>query len=406
MYVTTGDIPAMWLRDSSSQTIPYIRLQRTFPSLRPFFAGAIERNALNILTDPYANAFTVNYHVWERKWEVDSLAWPVHMLYVYWRLTGDRFIFTPTVHRALQKIVDTYRCEQLHPTCSRYRYPYHVYTNDHYNPNTNLIWSAFRPSDDAVRYRFNIPQNALASIALHDLAELARIGYGDTNLSNEAQSISSQIQVGVLRYGVVWNTKYNKWMYVYETDGYTNYNFMDDANMPNLTTLPYIAWCSAFDPTYLDTRAFTLSKNNPYYFSGTYATGLGSPHTPYGFVWPLGIMGRALTATSSSEVLESITMLAETTSMEGLVHESFYPSGYWRYTRTEFGWANALYAELLFQTTAGYRAVPFSYDEMTMQPFEHSTQAPALVGLAQQFDNIATIFEDLRLLLARYNQKH
>jgi meiotically up-regulated gene 157 (Mug157) protein len=152
---------------------------------------------------------------------------------------------------------------------------------------------------------------------------------------------------------------------------------MDDANIPNLTTLPYVDWSSAFDPTYLNTRRFALSMDNPYYFSGKYATGLGSPHTPYGWVWPLGIIGRALTATSSREVAESITTLAETDSETGMIHESFYPDGYWRFTRPEFGWANALYAELLFRSLAGDSATQFAVDGPIL-PFETRTPTPQL----------------------------
>lgn len=405
-YVQTGDIPAMWLRDSSSQTVPYIRFQQDFPVLCLLFTGVIERNALNVLVDPYANAFMSNYHVWERKWEVDSLGWTVGTLYIYWHATGNAKVFTPTVHRALRQIVDTYRCEQLHPTCSRYRYPYHVYTDDRYNPNTNLIWGAFRPSDDAVQYRFNIPQNALAAVALREIAEIARDAYHDVNLANEAASMSAQIQVGIERYGLVWSTAHKRWMYVYETDGYDRYNFMDDANIPNLTALPAMSWCSSYDWTYLSTRAFTLSKNNPWYFTGTYAAGLGSPHTPYDFVWPLGIIARALTATSTSEVAESITTLAETDSKDGLIHESFYPNGYWRFTRSDFGWANAIFAELLFRTVAGFPVTSFVGDDATMTPFERMTPTPTLVNEYAQIENTGTILNSLSLLLSQRSALH
>ena len=126
-YVQTGDIPAMWLRDSSAQTIPYIRFQHAYPVLRARFAGVIERDARNILTDPYANALQADYTVWERKWEVDSLAWPVILASVYWRSTRDATVFTPDLHRALRSIVDTYVCEEHHRTCSNYAYPELVY---------------------------------------------------------------------------------------------------------------------------------------------------------------------------------------------------------------------------------------------------------------------------------------
>jgi meiotically up-regulated gene 157 (Mug157) protein len=358
-YVQTGDIPAMWLRDSSAQTLPYVRFANAYPILSVRFAGVIARNAKNIIVDPYANAYRSNYRVWERKWEVDSLAWPILLAWVYEQQTQQRMIYTPELHQALRKAVDTWRCEQLHAQCSRYGFP-GVNLHKPYNTNTGMIWSAFRPSDDATTYPFNIPQNAIAAIALQDAARLALDGYGDRNLANEANAMAAQISSGIVRYGRVFDSSRGGWVYVYETDGLGRDLYLDDANVPNLTSLPYLGWSSPDDPAYLNTRAYALSTQNPYYFRGTYAQGLGSPHTPAGFVWPLGLITRALTATSSSETAESITMLAETDSNDGLIHESFWPDGYWLFTRAYFGWGNALYAELLFRSVAGFPATDFS----------------------------------------------
>ncbi|HVN70305.1 MAG TPA: glycoside hydrolase family 125 protein [Candidatus Binatia bacterium] len=397
-YVQTGDIPAMWLRDSSAQTIPYIRYQVFYPVLRARFVGVIERNARNVLTDPYANALQSDYHVWERKWEVDSLAWTVILASVYWRSTHDATFFSPDLHKALGTIVATYACEQRHRSCSRYGYAYRTFTRDEYNPSTGMIWGAFRPSDDAVKYRFNIPQNAAAVVALRDIVELAIDGYGDDALADRAQRLGAQVQEGVETYGRYYDPDRRAWMYAYETDGLGHYNLMDDANIPNLTTLPYIDWCSAYDAIYLATRKFALSMDDPYYFAGRYAQGLGSPHTPHGFVWPLGIIGRALTATSSIEVATAITTLAETDDESGLIHESFYPDGYWRFTRQEFGWANALGAELLFRSLAGEPATQFAW-RGPIQPFERRSATPTLVPLFTQIENAADLVVALGRLL-------
>ncbi len=397
-YVQTGDIPAMWLRDSSAQTIPYIRFEPYFPVLQERTAGVIERDARNILTDPYANAFQSDYHVWERKWEVDSLAWPVLLTWVYWHTTGDRSIFTGDLHQAFRTIVSTYSCEEQHERCSTYAYPYRVHTNDAYAAGTGLIWGAFRPSDDPVHYRFNIPQNAIAAVALRELSVLAVAGYGDSSLARQATAIEERVQTGIERYGRVFERSYGGWMYVYETDGYGGDLLIDDANIPNLITLPYIGWCSANDVSYLNTRNFALSTADPYYYEGRYAQGLGSDHTPAQFVWPLGIIGRALTATSSLEVSTAITTLAQTDSNDGLIHESFYDNGYWRFTRSDFGWGNALYAELLFRALAGEQATPF-IDPEVMLPFETRTQTPTLVPLVVQLVNESRIFGALETIL-------
>lgn len=398
-YVETGDIPAMWLRDSAAQTIPYIRFQLSYPILRKRFAGVIERDARAILIDPYANAFQADYHVWERKWEIDSPAWAVLLTRVYLDTTGDRSVYTPALHSALRRIVGTYACEEHHSRCKEYYYPYRVYTDDNYNDDTGLIWSAFRPSDDPVQYRFNIPQNMIAAIALHDIAALAVDGYRDRLLSNEALGVERRVVGGIAVYGRYYDERRGGWLWAFETDGNGRYNLMDDANIPNLLTLPYLDWCSAYDQTYLKTRAFSLSPDNAWYFRGRYGTGLGSPHTPNGYVWPLGIIGRALTSTSSMEVLEAITTLAETDSEQGMIHESFYSDGYWRFTRQEFGWANALYAELLFRSVAGLPDTNFVGGDGTMIPYERPSKTPVLLPETMQLHNASVLFETLGRLL-------
>jgi uncharacterized protein len=396
-YVQTGDIPAMWLRDSAAQTIPYIRFVSAYSSLRPAFTGVIERDAKNILVDPYAEAFSADYHVWERKWEIDSLAWPLLLVFVYYANTKDKSIFTPTLHRALQTIVTTLECEQHHASCSRYSWPQTVPTRDAYNPDTGMIWSAFRPSDDPVTYRFNVPQNAMAVVAMRLLARYAVEAFGDQPLAQRATALGQQIQTGVLRFGKTFNPKYG-WMYVYETDGYGHYNFMDDANIPNLTALPWYGWCSTSNPVYLDTRRFTLSFDDPYYYTGKYATGLGSPHTPKGWVWPLGLIGAALSTTHRNEIVAAIDMLDRSDTLNGLMHESVNPNDPSQFTRPEFGWANAFWADLLFRTVAGYHATPLGL-LTTMTPGDRQSEIPTITPAGAQLNDRAEILRTLGRLL-------
>jgi len=397
-YVQTGDIPAMWLRDSAAQTIPYIRFVSAYAALHPAFTGVIERDAKNILVDPYAEAFSADYHVWERKWEIDSLAWPLLLVFVYYANTRDRSIFTPNLHRAMQSIVSTLECEQHHASCSRYSWPQPVPTHDAYNPNTGMIWSAFRPSDDPVTYRFNVPQNAMAVVAMRLLARYAVEAFADQQLAQRATALGEQIQTGVLRYGKTFSPKYG-WMYVYETDGYGHFNFMDDANIPNLTAMPWYGWCSTSNPVYLDTRRFTLSFDDPYYFTGKYATGLGSPHTPKGWVWPLGLIGAALTTTHRSEVVNAIDMLDRSDTINGLMHESVDPNDPSQFTRPEFGWANAFWADLLFRTVAGYPATPLGL-LTTMTPGDRQSEIPTITPPWVQVNDRAEIVRTLGRLLS------
>ncbi|HEY1868721.1 MAG TPA: glycoside hydrolase family 125 protein [Candidatus Cybelea sp.] len=396
-YVQTGDIPAMWLRDSAAQTMPYIRFVGAYSELRAAFYGVIQRDAKNILVDPYAEAFSADYHVWERKWEIDSLAWPVLLVFVYYANTHDRTIFTPTLHTAMTTIVTTLECEQRHAACSRYVWPQPVPTHDDYNPNTGMIWSAFRPSDDPVTYRFNVPQNAMAVVAMRLLSQFARIAFDDDALARRATALAQGVEAGVLRYGKVYNQKYG-WMYAYETDGYGHDEMMDDANIPNLTAMPFYAWCAGTDAVYQHTRKFTLSFDDPYYYSGTFATGLGSPHTPKGWVWPLGIIGAALTATSRQDVVNAIDMLDKSDTLNGLMHESVNPNDPSEYTRPEFGWANAFWADLLFRTVAGYPAIPIGVAR-TASPGERQSDTPTITPPQTQVSDRAEIVRTLGRLL-------
>lgn len=398
-YVQTGDIPAMWLRDSSAQTIPYIRFVSSYSSLRTVFSGVIGRDAKNVLVDPYAEAFSADYHVWERKWEIDSLAWPVLLVFVYYASTRDRRIFTPALHTAMTTIVTTLECEQRHASCSHYSWPEMVPTQNQYNPNTGLIWSAFRPSDDPVTYRFNIPQNAMAVVAMKLLARFAREAFSDEGLAQRATTLAARVQTGVMRYGKVYNPKYG-WLYVYETDGYGHDNMMDDANIPNLTTMPWYGWCANNDPFYLDTRRFMLSFDNLYYYSGKYATGLGSPHTPRGWVWPLGIIGAALTTTRREEIVHAIDMLDQSDTLNGLMHESVDPNDPQHFTRPEFGWANAFWADLLFRTVAGYPATPLGYLS-AMVPGERQNEIPTITPPWTQLSDRGELVRTLGRLIAQ-----
>jgi meiotically up-regulated gene 157 (Mug157) protein len=192
-------------------------------------------------------------------------------------------------------------------------------------------------------------------------------------------------------------------MYVYVTDGYGNDNLMDDANMPNLTVFPNFGWCADDDPVYLNTRSFTLSSDDPYYFGGKYATGLGSPHTPHGWVWPLGLMGAAFSTTKRKEVEQAIDMLDRSDTLNGLMHESVNPNDPSQFTRPEFGWANAFWADLLFRTVAGYRVTSFVIDT-TIVPFEHTNEMPAITPLFTQLSDTGEINFALTDLLTTHRQ--
>lgn len=394
-YVQTGDIPAMWLRDSSAQTLPYVRFANTVPEFQPIVRSVIERNARNVLTDPHANAFTAGYKIWEEKWEPDSLAAPVTLVYAYWQQTHDRAVFTQHLRWSLEHTLATLECEQHHDSCSNYRsryLPNHGFGADF--SDTGMIWGAFRPSDDPVRYPFNVPQNMLLAVALDEIVQLAARGCGDSHMATAAAQLSTSVRAGIERYGKVYDFRYG-WIYAYETDGRGNFLLMDDANVPNLISASSMEYLSPDDPIYQNTRRFALSTDDPYYYRGRYASGLGSPHTPTGWVWPLGLIGQALTASSAGEVVTLLKTINATSGSEQLMHESFDPNDPSRFTRPEFGWANAVYAELLFRTIAGLPQESFTRPALpTLLPLDVRT--PVVATLDDQLISRGIIVQELR----------
>jgi len=399
VYVQTGDIPAMWLRDSAAQTLPYVRFSTAYPEVGQLAHRVIEHEARNVLSDAYANAFTAGYKVWEQKWEVDSLAFPVTLMWVYWLHTHDRSLFSQKVHWMMRSIVDTYSCEQHHNTCSRYFYG-ELPNHGHGAPSaeTGMIWSGFRPSDDPCVYPFNVPQNMFAVVALRELAVLADVGYGDRALALEARQVASLAQQGIERYGRVYAVGYG-WIYAYEVDGLGHALAMDDANLPDLLSTPYFGYLRSSDPLYVATRRFVLSRDDPYFYDTGYAAGLGSPHTPQGWIWPLGIITRALTATDTVEMSDAIRAIAATDGSDGLMHESFDPHHPWRFTRPEFGWANAMNAELVFRTAAGSQPERFDPEDLSTA-LPRTAVTPTLAPRVMQWENVGAIGTALRHVFA------
>lgn len=375
-FVITGDIPAMWLRDSSAQVRPYVHLAAQDAELAQMIRGLIWRQARCLLLDPYANAFNreangmghqddrtqMHPEIWERKFELDSLCYPVQLLADYWEATGDDEVFTPEVHRMLAAVVQTMRIEQQHDTKSDYSFE----RDDIILPSdtlpfggkgtrtnfTGMVWSGFRPSDDACQFGYLVPANMFAVVVLDKLAQYAETKFQDRELASEARQIQAEIRFGIETYGIYDHPKYGK-IYAYETDGYGNYNLMDDANVPSLLSIPYLGYCSADDPMYVRTRQFVLSDDNPYYYNGKLARGIGSPHTPAGYVWHIGLIMQGLTSVERSEQDELIKQLLATTAGTGFMHESFHPDQPEQYTREWFGWANSLFGQFILQWLKG-----------------------------------------------------
>ena len=346
-FVSTGDIGMEWLRDSSATLTPYIGLAVGDPYMRSMLRGAILRQARYISLDPYANAFTEDYHVAERKFEMDSLLYPVWFSYLYWKATGDKGVFTMPVRQAYQRVLDTLRTEQHHENRSHYRH------NELANGGkgtrvayTGLVWTGFRPSDDAARYQYNIPDNMFAVVVLRDLTELSRSVFKDNRMAENAWGLSVQIQGAIERNAII-NVPGIGRIYAYEVDGYGHANMMDDANPPSLLSIPYFGYVDTKDVVYKSTRQFVLSPRNPYFFAGKFAQGEGSPHTPHGYVWPLALVIQVITSTDQPEINRVMGYIAASDTGDHLLHESFDANWPQSYTRRDFAWPNALFAQLM-----------------------------------------------------------
>lgn len=371
-FIVTGDIPALWLRDSSAQVNHYIPLARQDAALQRMIRGLIQRQARFLLVDPYASSFNREPNgqghvgdqpepspwVWERKYELDSLCYPVRLCYRYWMATQDTTIFDDSLHQALRNIIQLMQTEQYHDERSEYRFerPNPLHSTDTLpfggrgtrTNFTGMVWSGFRPSDDACKFGYLIPANMFAVVVLGYIVDIARDIYLDDEMVQTASSLRQEIDFGLQTYGIVHHPQFGQ-IYAYETDGYGNYNLMDDANVPSLLSIPYLGYRPADDAIYQNTRRFVLSHANPYYFEGKFGRGIGSPHTPAGYIWPMALTIRGLTAISASEQAEVLRMLINTTANTGYMHESFYPDNPSQFTRSWFAWANSLFAEFVYQ---------------------------------------------------------
>lgn len=370
-FVITGDIPAMWLRDSVEQLIHYVPLAKDDSELQRIIAGVVKRHMMYASHDIYANAFneTANHWhwdandntemsawVWERKFELDSLCFTIRLAYQYWQETKRTDIFDERFKEVLQQIIALWQTEQRHAEHSPYRFErYHCPATDTLCNGgkglpvnyTGMIWSGFRPSDDTCDFHYNIPANMFAVVCLRQIREIAQTVFRDQQLAATAEQLETEVERGINLYGKYNHPKYGT-IYAYETDGYGNYILMDDAGTPSLLSIPYLGYTDKNDEVYLNTRRFILSTDNPYYYEGQAAKGIGSPHTPPGYIWPMALSMQGLTASTDAEMQEMIALLEATDAGTGFMHEGFHGDDPQQYTRPWFAWSNSLFAQLVY----------------------------------------------------------
>jgi meiotically up-regulated gene 157 (Mug157) protein len=376
-YIITGDIDAMWMRDSTAQVWPYLSLIKKDEKLKKLIEGVIRRQTNYILHDPYANAFykddthisewksdktDMKPGVHERKWEIDSLCYPIRLAYHYWKITGDTAPVGKQWQTALALVVKTFREQQRKKEKGPYRFqrnttqPLDTLTLGGYGNPVNpvgLICSSFRPSDDATTYPFLIPSNFFAVRSLRQAAEMLEAFGKNEGLKNDCRSLANEVEAALKKYAVATHPVYGK-IYAFETDGFGNYLFMDDANVPSLLSMPYLGSVSTRDALYINSRKFILSDSNPYFFKGKYAEGVGGPHVALDMIWPLGIIMRGLTSSNEGEIKSCLQMLIKTHAETGFMHESFHKDDPKNFTRSWFAWANTIFGEFVLQVNQQY----------------------------------------------------
>jgi meiotically up-regulated gene 157 (Mug157) protein len=372
-YVITGDIDAMWLRDSTAQVSPYLSLVKDDKELQQLIAGVINHQVKCIKKDPYANAFygdpskvgewatdktDMKPGVHERKWEIDSLCYPIRLSHHYWKLTGDTSPFDSNWKEAISLIVKTFKEQQRKNGPGPYRFQRETMFATDTVPVSGLgypvkpvglICSVFRPSDDATIYNFLIPSNFFAVVSLRQAAEILTEVNKDTALAAECRELATEVENAIQKYGVVKHPKFGK-VYAFEVNGFGSFNIMDDANVPSLLSLPYLGAVKENDAIYKNTRKLILSSENPFYFEGTAAKGIGSPHTGMHKIWPIALTMQGLTSKTDAEIKSCLELLQKSHAGTGFMHESFNMNDPKDFTRSWFAWSNTIFGEFLWKT--------------------------------------------------------
>lgn len=366
-FVLTGDIPAMWLRDSAAQVTHYMPLAKD-AQVAEVIEGVIRRQLMYIEIDPYANAFNEEANgkghtgdlppngpwVWERKYEIDSLCYPIRLMYLYWKETGNDAFVKETLEKSVETILNVWTTEQHHFEKSEYRFtrpnvkkPWStIHNNGMGNPvvYTGMTWSGFRPSDDGCQYGYLTASEMFAVVVLSYMEEMLQTVCGNDELAARCKELRTQIDEGIKKYAIVEQPGFGN-IYACETDGMGNYAMIDDANIPSLLSIPYIGYADTSDELYQNTRKFLLSKENPYYFEGKYAKGIGSRHTPDNYVWHMALVMQGFTSADAKEKREILDMVVATDADTGYLHEGFDVDDPTQYTREWFTWPNSLFAE-------------------------------------------------------------
>jgi meiotically up-regulated gene 157 (Mug157) protein len=410
-FIVTGDINAEWLRDSTNQLAQYQALAKSTPEISNLILGAINTQAEFVIESPYCNAFQPpspsrlnpvhsgqqDYvhpayepsHVFECKYELDSLANFLSLSNQYHASTGSTAFLTKRWYLALDTILTVLEQQSestFNPETGSYRR--NEYTFRRYawtgtetlnlegigNPlanGTGLIRSAFRPSDDATIFGFFIPANAMMSVELARTAALLKsiaIGKNHNNgqlldLAELLISRSERIKKGIYDHAIISHKIFGD-VFAFEVDGYGSHLLMDDANIPSLLSLPLLGFLDNTDPIYQNTRRMLLSQpHNPYFLRGAAFHGIGGPHIGLRNAWPMSLLVQAMTSDDEEEIMECVNAV-KNVSLMGLINESVdVQIGGKSVSRSWFAWANSVFAQTILHLAENRPGLIFKDDK-------------------------------------------
>lgn len=394
-FIITGDINAMWLRDSSNQMLSYLSFLQnsSSPVFASLYRGVINLQARYIQTQPFCNSFqppiealnsgqniTIatnsyaatdlvhppfnNQSVFECKYELDSLASFLELSNAYYTATNDssffaNFQWVPAVQTVLNvatamRDTPTYAADGMvnqspytfqRTTDSASETLLNMGIGSPVAAETGLIRSAFRPSDDSTIYQLFIPANMQFATHLEGTsAIMSAVAHAD--LAGQMGTMAAGIKEAIEIHGVISDAKYGK-IYAYEIDGYGSVNSMDDANIPSLLAAPVYGYTDTSNEVYQATRAKVLSPDNPYYMRGPVINAVGGPHQGPGMAWPMANIVRILTSDNETEIYTALKEIVSSTNGYGLIHESINTFNVTNWTRQWFSWANGLFGQAI-----------------------------------------------------------
>ncbi|KAK8066321.1 hypothetical protein PG997_013068 [Apiospora hydei] len=356
-FVITGDINAMWIRDSADQIAPYkSAMSNATDDIASVFRGVLNMQAR------YLIVFTCNF-------ELDDFAAFLQLGHDYYTATGDVDFFgkyqwiyaiqsimsaskalkQPTYGPDGEWVVPEYTFQSQTMTGSGTLGNHGVGNPVNY---TGLIRSPFRPSDDAATYDFSIPANMMMAVYLESNADIMeRLPNAPAGLAKEMRDMASEVREAIKTWGTV-KAPSGKKVFAYEVDGYGGQNLMDDANVPSLLSAPFLGYLDKNDEIYQNTRSLILSRSNPFWCQGPIISGIGSPHVQPGATWPMSVIMRIMTTDDDIEIRTNMKMILSSTAGLGLIHESVNAFDAKKWSRQWFTWANGLFGQMVLDIEA------------------------------------------------------